>query len=699
MRIEFRTPVRSLSNLLSPELSSCHEGPYSEVNHGLKRVEGVDTDVLIGKRLNDFSIRERIGRGGMASVYRAHQGSIDREVALKIIPLASVTGASDETFRRRFAREANLIASLEHIHILPVYDYGMVEDVAYLAMRLLRGGTLADRLCDGPLETADAVSLFCQFASGLHYAHRKGVIHRDLKPSNILLDDSGNALLSDFGLAKSMVETVDFTRTGAVVGTPFYMSPEQVLGRPVDQRSDIYSAGVVLYEMLVGRTPFGGSQAETVATLFQQIHAEPVPPSRINPSIPAAIEAVVLRSLSKEPEHRYPTIGAMVVDLERAAGLRSSSGSLLGGLSDSDSIGRGPRSQPGRRTGRWLFAAVGSAALVACLVLVVDQVRNERSQREAGSSATVRSGERGTASDAIPSDTEITRARERLGSTGFIAHVTCTQRTEYHGTQAREMNELARRHRLPYRVYDSDGDDYTQLTQIEKARVDGALGLILCPLNASLLKTPLDAVQSAGLPMVLMASDIPSYGGVIIAGDDYELGLAAGRFAGKIVAHEMNGRAEVVILGFPGLPSLVHRAEGLQHGLEEEAPMAVVVAHARGGTREFALESIGALIMRDQTFDVILSINDAGSFGAIAALERAGVPPHSVVISSVDAEALAQDYIRRGHFIRGSVATKREECSVTAIGAMVKLLAGSTVPEMFVIPPGPVVTQATLVGD
>lgn len=186
---------------------------------------------------------------------------------------------------------------------------------------------------------------------------------------------------------------------------------------------------------------------------------------------------------------------------------------------------------------------------------------------------------------------------------------------------------------------------------------------------------------------------------MIIAGDDYELGLAAGRFAGKIVAHEMNGRAEVVILGFPGLPSLVHRAEGLQHGLEEEAPMAVVVAHARGGTREFALESIGALIMRDQTFDVILSINDAGSFGAIAALERAGVPPHSVVISSVDAEALAQDYIRRGHFIRGSVATKREECSVTAIGAMVKLLAGSTVPEMFVIPPGPVVTQATLVGD
>jgi ABC-type sugar transport system substrate-binding protein len=143
----------------------------------------------------------------------------------------------------------------------------------------------------------------------------------------------------------------------------------------------------------------------------------------------------------------------------------------------------------------------------------------------------------------------------------------------------------------------------------------------------------------------------------------------------------------------------VVRAEGLLHGLAEEAPAAVVVAHARGGTREFAVESVGALIARGRTFDVILSINDAGSFGAIAALERAGVPPDSVLISSVDAEALAQDYIRKGYFMRGSVATKREEFSTTTVSAMIKLLAGSTLPETFVIRPGPVVTRATAVGD
>ncbi|MBZ0269991.1 serine/threonine protein kinase, partial [bacterium] len=235
----------------------------------------MDTDNLIGMQFGDFLIRERIGRGGMASVYRAHQGSVGREVALKIIPLGRA-GLIDETFQRRFAREAKLIASLEHIHILPVYDYGITEDAAYLAMRLLRGGTLADRLHDGPLDTETAAELFHQLASGLHYAHRKGVIHRDLKPSNILLDDSGNVLLADFGLAKLAGENVDATRSGTVVGTPAYMSPEQATGRPVDQRSDVYSAGLVLYEMLTGRPPFDGPHADVVAVLFRHIHEEPV---------------------------------------------------------------------------------------------------------------------------------------------------------------------------------------------------------------------------------------------------------------------------------------------------------------------------------------------------------------------------------------------------------------------------------------
>jgi ribose transport system substrate-binding protein len=193
-----------------------------------------------------------------------------------------------------------------------------------------------------------------------------------------------------------------------------------------------------------------------------------------------------------------------------------------------------------------------------------------------------------------------------------------------------------------------------------------------------------------------MASGMPSYGGVLIAGDDYEMGLAAGRFAGEIVASEMGGRADVVVLDFPELPSLVRRAEGLERGLLEKAPEARIVAHARGGTREFATESVGDLIARRRSFDVLVSINDAGSFGAIAAMERAGMAPGSVVISSVDAEALARDYIRKGYFMRGSVTTNRERFSITAYAAMVKLLAGSTVPETFVVAPGQVVTRELL---
>jgi ribose transport system substrate-binding protein/inositol transport system substrate-binding protein len=257
------------------------------------------------------------------------------------------------------------------------------------------------------------------------------------------------------------------------------------------------------------------------------------------------------------------------------------------------------------------------------------------------------------------------------------------------------MGDLAARQGLAYRIYDSDGDAYRQLTLIERARADGAGGLIVCPLNANLLATPLGAASEAGIPLVLLASDMPSYGGVVIAGDDAEMGLRAGRYAGEIVAREKGGHARVVILGFPELPNLVRRAQGLERGLKEQAPRARIVGHARGGTREFAEASVGELIARGQSFDVLLSINDAGAIGAIAAIERAGWPPASVVITSVDAEALAREYIAQGRYLRGSVAIDREQFSRAAVGAMTRLLAGATLPETFVVSAGPVVTRVT----
>jgi serine/threonine protein kinase len=215
-------------------------------------------DQLVGRQVGDFSIEERIGRGGMSVVYRAHQHSVNRDVALKVI----VLNPDEDEFRRRFAQEAKLVATLEHIHILPIYDYGIIEgDIAYLAMRLLRGGSLSQLLTEGPLTLDQTADIFTQIGRGLAYAHRRNVIHRDLKPSNIMLDDADNAYLTDFGLAKLVGENVDMTKSGNIVGTPAYMAPEQLRGDSVDHRSDIYSMGVVLYHMLTGQAPFESSDS------------------------------------------------------------------------------------------------------------------------------------------------------------------------------------------------------------------------------------------------------------------------------------------------------------------------------------------------------------------------------------------------------------------------------------------------------
>lgn len=280
-------------------------------------------DELVGKQLGEFQVVERIGRGGMATVYRALQPGMNRDVALKVLQLDDAL--EDESFRKRFAQEAEVIASLEHIHILPVYTYGIVDNVAYLAMRLLRGGSLADLMKRGTLPLERTVDLFTQIAQGLAYAHSKGVVHRDLKPTNILLDEMGHPYLTDFGLAKLMTGDANMTKTGNIVGTPSYMSPEQLRGEPLDQRSDVYSLGIILYQMLTGRKPFEGDSSDIVSMIYKHLEKAPTPPSAHNPSILPEVEAIVLRALAKDPDDRYGSVGDMAADLQAATGIRSSS--------------------------------------------------------------------------------------------------------------------------------------------------------------------------------------------------------------------------------------------------------------------------------------------------------------------------------------------------------------------------------------
>jgi tRNA A-37 threonylcarbamoyl transferase component Bud32 len=255
----------------------------------------------------------QVGKGGMATVYKAYQAAMDRYVAIKVLPSRL---AETSEFMGRFQQEARIIANLEHPHILPVFDYGESDGISYLVMRYLEAGTLKDKMNAGPLPLAEIDRLFSQLADALGYAHGNGVIHRDLKPSNVLVDSQGNVFLTDFGIAKLLEGSVKFTQTDAIIGTPDYISPEQAQGQPADQRSDIYSLGIILYEMLTGRVPF---TADTPMAVILKHVSAPLPlPSSVKADVSPAIERVILRALSKNPKDRFATAAEFVSAWKRA---------------------------------------------------------------------------------------------------------------------------------------------------------------------------------------------------------------------------------------------------------------------------------------------------------------------------------------------------------------------------------------------
>ncbi len=219
--------------------------------------EEIGLEDLSGRAIRGYALGERLGAGGYGAVYRAVQPLVEREVAVKII-LPQYADHPD--FIRRFEAEAQLVARLEHPHIVPLYDYWREPGVAYLVMRLLRGGSLIQLLNNGPLPLPTVSQMMEQIGAALHTAHRAGIIHRDLKPANILLDEDNNAYLADFGIAKNLgnPNLADMTQPGMVIGSPAYFSPEQIMAEPVKPQTDIYSLGIMLYELLTGQKPFQG---------------------------------------------------------------------------------------------------------------------------------------------------------------------------------------------------------------------------------------------------------------------------------------------------------------------------------------------------------------------------------------------------------------------------------------------------------
>lgn len=269
----------------------------------------MNAETLIGTVLGTCALQRLIGQGGMGAVYLAQQSRPRRQVAVKVfLPMTPLSSDQLAAFLERFRRETDAAASLEHPNIVPVHEYGECDGIAYLVMPYISSGTLRDEMeREGPLALNKVVHYLDQMAAALDFAHERGVIHRDIKPANILMTSEGRLLLTDFGLVKIVAEgqvpQVRLTGAGTPVGTPDYMSPEQVLGADVDARADLYSLGVVLYQMVTGTTPFQGDTPMQIAT--QHLQIPPPSPQMLRPDLPVAAEQVILRALAKQPANRY----------------------------------------------------------------------------------------------------------------------------------------------------------------------------------------------------------------------------------------------------------------------------------------------------------------------------------------------------------------------------------------------------------
>jgi serine/threonine protein kinase len=265
---------------------------------------------MIGKTISHYRILSKLGEGGMGVVYKAEDSKLDRVVALKFLP-PELTRNSDA--KTRFVREAKAAAALSHSNICTVHEIDESEGQIFIATECIEGESLKDKIASGPMKIDEALSVAIQVAEGLQEAHEKGIVHRDIKSANVMVTLRGQAKITDFGLAK-LAGGTKLTKTGATVGTITYMSPEQARAEEVDQRSDVWSLGVVLYEMLTGRLPFRGDYPEAV--VYSILNEAPEPVTALRTGVPMELERIVGKALEKEPGRRYQSAKEFLVDLK-----------------------------------------------------------------------------------------------------------------------------------------------------------------------------------------------------------------------------------------------------------------------------------------------------------------------------------------------------------------------------------------------
>src|SRR5438105_3482824 len=387
---------------------------------------------MIGTTLGHYTLLEEIGAGGMGRVYRAMDERLEREVAIKILPAGAL---ADPEARKRFRKEALALSKLNHPNIATVHDFDRQDETDFLVMEHIEGLTLAEKLAHGPLAEKEVLRLGLQLAEGLAAAHAQGVLHRDLKPANVRVTPEGRLKILDFGLAKLLPQESHTATTASesklvAAGTLPYMSPEQVLGEKLDGRSDIYSAGDVLYEMATGRRPFEDEQPSRL--IDEILHQAPVAPRAVQSRVSPQLESVILKCLEKDAENRYQSAGELAVDLRRLASAGAASTAAVAAR------------RPVRARASWI------AAIVALLIAVVVMRYVQRIRRESSEAASIRSlavlpfeNLSGDPAQEYFADGITDELTSRLARTGELRVISRTSAMQYKGAR-KPLPEIAR---------------------------------------------------------------------------------------------------------------------------------------------------------------------------------------------------------------------------------------------------------------